>query len=413
MREGPRRPRRRLQGKLGPIAVLSCLALALPLAACGSSSDSGSTGSSGAGGSKDPIKIGNISAMSGPVVLQFGAQGAKAYFDALNKAGGINGRQVDYIVSDDKSDPTAASQAARKLVQQDKVVAFAGGVSLVDCTVNGKFYEQTKVPNVMGGASDPTCFENPMISPVNTGVLTGITAGLYYVGKTLGQTPACTLNTNIPTLNDAYPGAVSRYEQLTGLKVPFQSHAVTANANLTTLMLQVKKAGCKSLVATLSGPLVAAQVKAGQQVGWKGVTLLGGASYVASTPKALGTVENDTVYATSELYPYSSDDAVLTDVKADLKAANVEITGLTEAGWLSAKILADTIKGIKGDVTRESVLKALQGLTSYDTKGLTAQPYSFGTGDAHNPNQAIWPVPIKNGDWDPAGGDWATLPDAK
>ncbi|HEY4095487.1 MAG TPA: ABC transporter substrate-binding protein [Baekduia sp.] len=389
------------------VVAVGCLAVALPLAACGSDSSDGK--SSGGGGSKDPISIGNISAMSGPILLPFGAQGAKAYFDALNKQGGINGRKVNYIVADDKSDPTAASQQARKLVQQNGIVGFAGGVSLVDCTVNGKFYQQQKIANVMGGASDPTCFTNPMISPVNTGVLTGVTAGLYYMGKTLGQVPSCTLNNNIPTINDAYGAAISRYEQLAGQKVAFQSHAVTPNSNLTTLMLQVKKAGCKSLVATFSGAQVPALVKAGKQVGWKGGLLLGGASYVASTPKALGA-DGEGVYTTSELYPYTSRDPILDPVKKDLKAAGVELTGLTEAGWLSAKIMADTIKGIKGDVTKASVLAALQKLTTYDTAGLTAQPYAFGPGDAHNPNQAIWPVVIKNGDWDPAATKFSTLP---
>jgi branched-chain amino acid transport system substrate-binding protein len=401
--------RRRRTGRMSMVAAAGCLVVALALAACGSDSKDSKSSGGGGGGSKAAINIGNISALTGPILLPFGAQGAKAYFDALNKAGGINGRKVNYLVADDKTDPTAASQQARKLVQQSNVVGFAGGVSLVDCTVNGKFYQQQKVANVMGGASDPTCFTNPMISPVNTGVLTGVTAGLYYMGKTLGQVPSCTLNNNIPTINDAYGGAISRYEQLTGQKVAFQTHAVTPNSNLTTLMLQVKKANCKSLVATFSGAQVPALVKAIKQVGWKGGLLLGGASYVASTPKALGA-DGEGVYTTSELFPFTSTDPILDPVKKDLAADNVELTGLTEAGWLSAKIMADTLKTIKGDITKASVLAALQKLTSYDTSGLTAQPYAFGPGNAHNPNQAIWPVVIKNGDWDPAATKFSTLP---
>ena len=92
-------------------------------------------------------------------------------------------------------------------------------------------------------------------------------------------------------------------------------------------------------------------------------------------------------------------------MKADLKAAGVELTALGQSGWLAAKIISDTIKGIKGEVTKESVGAALLKLTSYDTNGITAKPYSFGPGNAHHPNRSVKMVQIKNGKWVTAS-DW-------
>jgi branched-chain amino acid transport system substrate-binding protein len=376
------------------------------MAGCGSSDDSSSDGSGGSDSS--PIKVGNISTLSGAIVLPFGEEGAGAYFDAVNAEGGVNGRQIDFIVADDKLNPTVASQAARKLIQQDGVVAFAGGISLVDCSVNGKLYEQEQVANVMAGASDPTCFENEMISPVNVGALAGITAGLLFLDEQ-GATPVCTLNNNIPTLNDAYPKAVEKYEEVSGNESVFESHAVTPNANLTTLMLQVQDSGCKGLDATFSGPQVQALVKAVNQVGFDGTVLFGGAAYDAATPGVLGA-EGEGVFTEAELYPYTEKSDVLKPITEDFDEAGVELTGLAESGWLSAKILVDTMKEIDGEINRDSVREALQALTDYDTKGLTATPYVFGPGDAHNPNQSIYPVEIKNGKWDSSEYDWVTIP---
>jgi branched-chain amino acid transport system substrate-binding protein len=385
------------------IAALGCLSLIVFIAGCGGSSGGGSGGSSSSG----PIKVGNISTLSG-IPLPYGEEGAKAYFNALNKKGGIDGRKIEYIVADDKENPSVASQLARKLVQQEGIVAFAGGISLVDCSVNGKFYDQEGVPDVMAGASDPTCFENEMIAPVNVGPLAGITAGMLFLEEQ-NAAPTCGIYNNIPTLNDAYGGAGEKYEEISGNSIPFESHAASANANFTTLMLQVKNAGCKGLNAPVSGPEVPALVKAAQQVGWDGTILFGGASYVAETPKALGS-SGEGVYAISEMYPFTSESKILDPVKADFETAGVELTGLSEAGWLSAKILANTLEGIKGEITRESVKEALQELTTYDTEGLTDKPYAFGPGTEHNPNQSIWPVVIKGGEWDPSATHWVSVP---
>ncbi len=56
--------------------------------------------------------------------------GAKARFQRANDAGGVNGRQIDYLgLSDDGGDPTAGTAAATKLVEQDGVFAVVPTVT--------------------------------------------------------------------------------------------------------------------------------------------------------------------------------------------------------------------------------------------------------------------------------------------
>jgi branched-chain amino acid transport system substrate-binding protein len=78
-----------------------------------------------------PIKVGVIASETGTAAPAFPAvqQGYQLEVDALNAAGGINGRPVQLITVDDKSDPATAVSAATKLITQDNVVALLGPLS--------------------------------------------------------------------------------------------------------------------------------------------------------------------------------------------------------------------------------------------------------------------------------------------
>jgi branched-chain amino acid transport system substrate-binding protein len=99
------------------------------LAACssGSGSASGAAASSGSA-SGSPINIGYIGDMSGtpesrPSVPNAGVIATQA----INAAGGINGHSLTLVTCDTHSDATATLACARKLVQDDHIVALIGG----------------------------------------------------------------------------------------------------------------------------------------------------------------------------------------------------------------------------------------------------------------------------------------------
>ena len=56
-------------------------------------------------------------------------KGYQLEVDAFNAAGGLNGRPIQLIEVDDKSDAATAVSAATKLITQDKVVALIGGLN--------------------------------------------------------------------------------------------------------------------------------------------------------------------------------------------------------------------------------------------------------------------------------------------
>jgi branched-chain amino acid transport system substrate-binding protein len=73
------------------------------------------------------IKLGGIGPLNGPVaVVGTIQQTMKAYFTMINDQGGIYGRKINYILEDSSFDPVKTETAAKKLVEQDQVLALSG-----------------------------------------------------------------------------------------------------------------------------------------------------------------------------------------------------------------------------------------------------------------------------------------------
>ena len=96
---------------------------------CGSGGGQGGAGNGGASG--DTIRIGGLAPLTGDVSVYGVAvdNGVKMAVEELNAGGGVLGKQIDYIVYDEKGDATEAVNAYNKLVQSDKVVAIVGDVT--------------------------------------------------------------------------------------------------------------------------------------------------------------------------------------------------------------------------------------------------------------------------------------------
>ena len=95
-------------------ALMVCVLAALPLAGCQNGDDTGSTG--------DKIVIGGLAPLTGNVSVYGIAtnNGVQLAFEEINQKGGVLGKQIEYICEDEKGDATEATNAYRKLVNQNK-----------------------------------------------------------------------------------------------------------------------------------------------------------------------------------------------------------------------------------------------------------------------------------------------------
>lgn len=116
----------------------------------------------GSSDGEDTIKIGVNLELSG-AVASYGSSEADAVdlaVEEINAAGGIDGKQIELIKIDNKSDAAEATSAAIKLTSQDKVTAIIGAAT------SGNTVAQVQI------ASDS---KTPLISP--SGTSTTVTVG--------------------------------------------------------------------------------------------------------------------------------------------------------------------------------------------------------------------------------------------
>ena len=77
----------------------------------------------------EPILVGTIQPLSGPYAA-FGVKFYQAYnmaADEINAAGGIKGRPIQIVFEDSQDKLDLGQTAARKLVENPKIVALMGG----------------------------------------------------------------------------------------------------------------------------------------------------------------------------------------------------------------------------------------------------------------------------------------------
>ncbi|MGY8708443.1 ABC transporter substrate-binding protein [Bradyrhizobium sp. 18BD] len=105
--------------------------------------------------SENDIRIGNVMPYSGPL-SEFGAIGKAeaAYFDMVNARGGINGRKIRFITRDDNSDPAAALELTRNLVEKDDVHLMFGSFGTPGNLAARWYLNERKIPQLFVASGD-------------------------------------------------------------------------------------------------------------------------------------------------------------------------------------------------------------------------------------------------------------------
>jgi branched-chain amino acid transport system substrate-binding protein len=128
------------------ITLLIVIGLALSACSGGTTTGSGNT-----------IKIGGGFALTGDESsLDLpAANGAKLAVEEINSAGGVLGKQIDFIVHDSQYKMDVTAQIAQQFVEQDKVVAAVGFTDSDSVLAFGPIMQKAGIPFLTAGATSP------------------------------------------------------------------------------------------------------------------------------------------------------------------------------------------------------------------------------------------------------------------
>jgi branched-chain amino acid transport system substrate-binding protein len=77
---------------------------------------------------QDAVKIGVTQPLTGAFAADgnYVAQGAELAADAINKAAGVDGKRIQLVIEDNKSNPSEAAATAERLIVEDKFRSCLG-----------------------------------------------------------------------------------------------------------------------------------------------------------------------------------------------------------------------------------------------------------------------------------------------
>lgn len=162
------------------------VALSLGLAACGVSSGSGASGGSTAAPGITPtsITIGTHQPLTGVAAPGYDeiAPASNALFEDVNAHGGIHGRKIRYLISDDAYNPAQTKAVVDKLVLQDHVFAIFNGLGTPTHVAVEPFLNANHVPDLFV-SSGCDCWNDASKYPYTSGYSTDYTVEGKVEGK--------------------------------------------------------------------------------------------------------------------------------------------------------------------------------------------------------------------------------------
>ena len=360
--------------------------------------------------SAEPIRVGAISTLSGgPAEFAPVGQATRAFFDSVNAAGGIQGRKLVLIQEDDRAEPQAAAQAAAKLLNVDKVVANVGGASLLECAVNAAAYEAAGMVSIPGLGLDASCFRSRMIAPVNAGPYTQLTVAMRFAVERLKAAERlCVFRMGVPVpVQKAFDAEMKAWLQREVKAPVIDEGQVQYGDDPLRHVQRAVDAKCQALVFAGPAPVAIGFAKAAKKVVGKAPPLLFlGAAYTEQVGRALGP-DAEGIYAISEFEPWSSRSGSLSNWRDLMMRSKLPVTSSSQGGYVAAQVFVHVLRGIKGEITRESVTQAFRALDRYEP-AMVGMPFVFGPAAAHHPNRAAIPVQMLHGHWRIAHHEWIT-----
>jgi branched-chain amino acid transport system substrate-binding protein len=351
-----------------------------------------------AGGGQDTIKIGGGFALTGAEsALDLpAANGAKLAVKEINAAGGVLGKQIDFIVHDTKYDMTVTAQVAKQFVEQDKVIAVVGFTDSDSVLASGPTIQAAGLPFIIAGATSPklptqigdmlffACFGDNVQAAV----------GAEYGFNNYGKNAYLLWDKGVEytTLLGGY--FTSRFEELGGtivLEDTYEDSATDFSAQIAKVKALPEQPDFYFISAMPYnvGPVV----KQFRDAGLTG-PIIGGDGY--DTPDILsvaGPASENVFFTTHALMDTSGGTE---GIKKFIAAYNKEYghdpeNAFAALGYDSVYLLADAIKRA-GSTDAQAIKKALESTS--DFPGITGA-ISL-SADAHIPRKGVTMIAIKD-----------------
>ena len=360
---------------------------ALLLTACGGAKESAEEAK--------VMKLGGIGPLTGPLAIYgvTSTNGSKLAFEEINKNGGILGKQVEYIVLDEKGDSTEAVTAYNKLVDEG-VVALIGDITSKPSLAVAEVAAQDNLPMITPTGTQfniteagPNVFRVCFTDPYQ-----GVVLANFAKNNLNAETAAVVVNNSSDYSDGVAKAFVEQAEKL-GLKVVAKEGYSDGDKDFRAQLTKILPTNPDVLVVPDYYEQVALITTQAREVGIK-ATFVGpdGWDGVAKTldASAYGAVENS--YFTNHYSLQDQSPKVQNFLKAYKEAYNEEPSAFSALSYDAAYMMKAAIEKA-GTTDKQAVVDALKNL---DYDGVTGH-LTFD--ENNNPVKTVTVLKIVNGEY--------------
>lgn len=303
--------------------------------------------------------------------------GATAAVQAINAAGGVNGKQIEYSFCNTKGEANGALACARQAAD-DGVDAIVGRVDIYT-TQTTPILEKAGIPDVGAVPIAEIDSQSPVSFPLHAGNYGAYAAGPYAF-QAAGKKKMAIVRLDFAA-TAAQADMIEKVAAAAGMpsagQIVVPAQGVTDYAPYAQ---QIKDRGADCAMVLLGPQGLQAVYKAADALGVDAQLAASVFSFGESEAQAIGPA-SDGIWVIS---PYGAPSQNAT-FNADLDSAGVAADDLAlrrSAGlnaWLAVHAAADVAGGIQGDITAESMTAALRQAKAVDVEGvLTWDPADLG-----------------------------------
>ena len=328
------------------------------------------------GASDTEIKIGNIVPYSGPASpwSTFGKV-AEAYITKVNAEGGINGRKIKFISVDDGYNPAKTLEQARKLVEEEQVLAIWGVLGTTPNLAIQRYMNTKKVPQLFL-ASGATRFGDPKNFPWSMGWQPSYQqeSRLYaqHILTTKPNAKIAVLMQNDDFGKDYYKGLVDGLGDKAQAMIVQHSTFELTDATVDSQMFAAKASGA-DVFFNIATPKFAAQaIRKAAEIGWKPTQYLVATSQsIAGTLKPAG-LDNaagviTVTWQREPSDPSAQDSKDVKDFFAFMKQyypSGDSNDSVIVTGYCSIQTMVQVLKQAGDNLTRENLMKQAANLST-------------------------------------------------
>jgi branched-chain amino acid transport system substrate-binding protein len=332
------------------------LALAFALLACGGGSTNGTTAS------HDPYQIGGTWGLTGGLAYVYVPmnEGTAAYFNYINKNGGVNGHPINYTVLDDQASPPVSIANVKQLQTQGVIAIMTSNSSAVTAMLPTATAGKTPVVTIASGSNFLVPVQPYFFASYT--ILDGQAKPLVSFAKEQIKTSS----PKVAILGGGSTGIKALVKSL-GTEATGKGLTVVANEDpgltATDLSPQVGSIVAKQpdIIFTMIGPnALPAAVKYSRQIGYTGLWVTYTGSY---SPPVWQQINDPNVYA---LVGSTTGVGSGPEVKIMQDASKLAGTSYTQYQWIPGYLTGwITVRGLEKcgfPCSGEKLQKALEGL---------------------------------------------------